>query len=71
MMACTETVPRVREFAAAIPEALEELFAATGLGPTTPVGLASSATADRRAPAVSSSARSAAGRVAASAKRKR
>jgi diacylglycerol O-acyltransferase / wax synthase len=40
LMACAETVPRVRELAGYIPEALDELLAAAGLGPASAVGVA-------------------------------
>jgi len=40
LMACAEAVPGVGGIAAAIPEALDELRACAGLGPSTPVGVA-------------------------------
>ena len=40
LMACAETVPRLRDLASYIPEALDELLAAAGLGPAVPVGVA-------------------------------
>jgi len=40
LMACAETVPGVASIAAAIPESLDELRAAAGLAPSTPVGIA-------------------------------
>jgi WS/DGAT/MGAT family acyltransferase len=40
LMACTETVPRVAELAAYIPDALDELAAAADLGPALPMGVA-------------------------------
>jgi diacylglycerol O-acyltransferase len=40
LMACAETVPRVAELAGYIPDALEELSAAAGLGTPLPVGVA-------------------------------
>ena len=41
LMACAETVPGVASIATAIPVALDELRLAAGLGPSTPVGIAS------------------------------
>ncbi len=40
LMACAETVPRLANLAAYIPEALAELAAAAEVGPVTPVGVA-------------------------------
>jgi hypothetical protein len=40
LMACAETVPGVASIAQSIPVALDELRAAAGLGPSTPVGIA-------------------------------
>jgi WS/DGAT/MGAT family acyltransferase len=40
LMACRETVPRVSRLARYIPDALDELLAAAGLDPATPVGIA-------------------------------
>ncbi len=41
LMACAETVPRLSDLALYIPDALDELAAAAGLGPALPVGVAS------------------------------
>ncbi|HXX88997.1 MAG TPA: wax ester/triacylglycerol synthase family O-acyltransferase [Acidimicrobiales bacterium] len=60
LMACAETVPGVDDIAAAIPEALDELRAAAGLGPATPTGIAPRASAARRAPSRRTAARKAA-----------
>jgi len=40
LMACAETVPRLSDLALYIPDALDELTAAAGLGPAVPVGVA-------------------------------
>jgi len=40
LMACAETVPQVAELARFVPDALDELLAAAGLEPATPVGVA-------------------------------
>ncbi|HEY5025592.1 MAG TPA: wax ester/triacylglycerol synthase family O-acyltransferase [Acidimicrobiales bacterium] len=40
LMACSETVPRLTDLARYIPEALDELAAAAGLGPSIAVGVA-------------------------------
>ena len=42
-MACTESVPGLAHIAEAIPEALDELRTAAGLGPATAAGMASEA----------------------------
>jgi diacylglycerol O-acyltransferase len=55
LMACAETVPRLADLARYIPDALEELAAAAGVGPVTPVGVAPGH--DRPRPAVGSSER--------------
>ncbi|HUI04759.1 MAG TPA: wax ester/triacylglycerol synthase family O-acyltransferase [Acidimicrobiales bacterium] len=49
LMACAETVPQVAELARLVPEALEELLAAAGLEPATPVGVAPGRARRRRA----------------------
>jgi WS/DGAT/MGAT family acyltransferase len=48
LMACAETVPRVAELAGYIPDALDELAAAAGLGPTLPTGVAPGRTRPRK-----------------------
>ncbi|HUY63531.1 MAG TPA: wax ester/triacylglycerol synthase family O-acyltransferase [Acidimicrobiales bacterium] len=40
LMACAETVPGVRDIATYVPDALDELLAAAGLDPATPVAVA-------------------------------
>jgi WS/DGAT/MGAT family acyltransferase len=40
LMACAETVPRLSDLARYIPDALDELAAAAGLGPALPIGVA-------------------------------
>jgi diacylglycerol O-acyltransferase / wax synthase len=40
LMACAETVPRLADLAIYIPDALDELARAAGVGPTRPVGVA-------------------------------
>ncbi len=40
LMACSETVPRLSDLARYIPDALDELAAAAGLGPAQPTGVA-------------------------------
>jgi WS/DGAT/MGAT family acyltransferase len=49
LMACAETVPRLAALAAYIPDALEELLAAAGLGPAEPCGVAPGGTRRRTA----------------------
>ena len=49
LMACAETVPQVADLARYVPDALEELLAAAGLEPATPVGVAPGRTRRRRA----------------------
>jgi diacylglycerol O-acyltransferase len=57
LMACAETVPGVASIAAAIPKSLDELRAAAGLVPSTPVGIAPGRASRRRtAPARRASA---------------
>jgi WS/DGAT/MGAT family acyltransferase len=51
LIACAETVPGVTSIAAAIPEALEELRSAAGLGPATPVGIAAAGSRPASVPA--------------------
>jgi diacylglycerol O-acyltransferase len=46
-MACAETVPRLKDMAGYVEEALRELMEAAGLGPPSPTGIASRATSPR------------------------
>ena len=48
LMACAETVPRLADLAAYIPDALAELAAAAEVGPVTPVGVAPGRPAPRK-----------------------
>ena len=48
LMACAETVPGVASIAVAIPDALDELRTAAGLGPATPAGIVAKGPVRRR-----------------------
>jgi WS/DGAT/MGAT family acyltransferase len=48
LLACTESVPGLTSIAAAIPEALDELRTAAGLGPATPAGIVAEGSLRRR-----------------------
>jgi diacylglycerol O-acyltransferase len=50
LMACTESVPGLLSIAAAIPDALDELRTAAGLGPSTPAGIVAGASLPRKVP---------------------
>ena len=50
LMACAETVPGVRAMASYVPSALDELLAAAGLEPATPVGIAPGQRAPAKTP---------------------
>jgi diacylglycerol O-acyltransferase / wax synthase len=69
LMACAETVPGVADIAAAVPGALDELRAAAGLGPSTPVGVAPGKAQRRAAAPRSTTRKSTAAAVAAASPR--
>jgi diacylglycerol O-acyltransferase / wax synthase len=64
LMACAETVPGVRAMASYVPHALDELLAAAGLDPATPVGIAPGPGARAKAPTRRTTARGSASTAA-------